>query len=128
VVPDDIAPVPVDAGPRMRLPLGRVAHTRSGDKGGNSNIGIWVAPEAYEWLRSELTEERFRELFTESEGLRVTRHEFPLLSAVHFVVHGNLGTGASSNARLDALGKSVGEYLRARHVDVPIAFIPEEYR
>ncbi|MGQ0465007.1 MAG: acyclic terpene utilization AtuA family protein [Sporichthyaceae bacterium] len=124
----DEAPPPVDAGPCLRRPLGRVAHARSGDKGGNSNVGIWVAPEAYEWLRSELSEVRFRQLFPESEGLRVTRHEFPNLSAVHFVVHGNLGTGASSNGRLDALGKSVGEYLRARHLDVPIAFLPEQYR
>ena len=60
----------------------------------------------------------------ESNGLPVTRHEFPLLRAVHFVVHGNLGTGASNNGRLDALGKSVAEYVRARHVDVPRHLVP----
>jgi hypothetical protein len=102
-----------------RVPLGRIAHTRSGDKGGNSNVGIWVRPGAWTWLRAALTVETFRDLFPEARELKVSRHEFANLCAVHFVVHGNLGTGASSNGRLDALGKSVGEYLRARHIDVP---------
>ncbi|MGQ0845735.1 MAG: acyclic terpene utilization AtuA family protein [Sporichthyaceae bacterium] len=122
-VPDDPAPPAAAAGPTVRTALGRIAHARSGDKGGNSNVGIWVTPDAFEWLRGELTVDRFRRLFTESADLRVTRHEFPHLGAVHFVVHGNLGTGASSNGRLDALGKSVGEYLRARHLDVPVALL-----
>jgi hypothetical protein len=122
----DPAPDPPPAGETVRVPLGRVAHARSGDKGGNSNVGIWVRPSAWEWLRAELSEARFRQLFRESAGLPVSRHEFPLLGAVHFVVHGNLGTGGSSNGRLDALGKSVGEYLRVRHVDVPLALLAGE--
>ncbi len=112
----------------VRVPLGRVAHARSGDKGGNSNVGIWVEPPAWEWLRTFLSTDRFRALFPEAAALELTRHEFPALCAVHFVVHGNLGTGASSNARLDALGKSVAEYVRARHVDVPRELVPEQYR
>ncbi|MGQ0629707.1 MAG: acyclic terpene utilization AtuA family protein [Sporichthyaceae bacterium] len=112
----------------VRVPLGRVAHARSGDKGGNSNVGMWVQPAAWPWLRGYLTTARFRELFPEAAHLKLTRHEFPHLHAVHVVVHGNLGTGASSNGRLDALGKSVGEYLRARHVDVPRDLVPEQYR
>jgi len=119
VLESDVAPEPAPVADTVRVPLGRVAHARCGDKGGNSNIGIWVAPEAWDWLRAELSVARFRALCAESAGLEVTRHEFPLLRAVHFVVHGNLGTGASDNGRLDALGKSVAEYLRARHVDVP---------
>jgi hypothetical protein len=123
VVDSDPAPTPRPVGETVRVPLGRIAHSRSGDKGGNSNVGIWVPQAAWEWLRAELSEARFRQLFGESAGLPVTRHEFPRLRAVHFVVHGNLGTGGSSNGRLDALGKSLGEYLRARHVDVPVALL-----
>ncbi|MGQ0626139.1 MAG: acyclic terpene utilization AtuA family protein [Sporichthyaceae bacterium] len=126
--PVDKAPVSAPAADTVRVPLGRVAHARSGDKGGNSNVGIWVQPPAWEWLRAYLSTDRFRLLFPEAARLELTRHEFAQLCAVHFVVHGNLGTGASSNARLDALGKSVGEYLRARHVDVPRALVPEQYR
>jgi len=123
VVDSDPAPTPLPTDETVRVPLGRIAHTRSGDKGGNSNVGIWVRPEAWDWLRAELSEVRFRQLFPESAGLPVSRHEFPQLHAVHFMVHGNLGTGGSSNGRLDALGKSLGEYLRARHVDVPVALL-----
>jgi hypothetical protein len=128
VIDSDPAPAPQPLGTTVRVPLGRVAHARSGDKGGNSNVGIWVPSAAWTWLRAELSELRFRQLFPESTGLPVSRHEFPLLGAVHFVVHGNLGSGGSSNGRLDALGKSVGEYLRARHVDVPPGLVPEVYR
>lgn len=115
----------VCGGERVTVPLGDIAHARSGDKGGNSNVGVWVRPPAWSWLRSELSIERFRSLFSESHDLKVSRHEFPNLCAVHFVVHGNLGDGASSNGRLDALGKSVGEYLRARHVEIPRALLDD---
>jgi hypothetical protein len=102
------------------VPLGRVVHARSGDKGGNSNVGIWAADEAaWPWLRELLTEDRIRSLFPEVGELRITRDELPNLRAVHFVFHGLLGDGASSNGRQDALGKTVGEFLRARYVPVP---------
>lgn len=103
-----------------RVPLGRVAHARCGDKGGNSNVGIWVSdPRAWTWLRSELSTDRLRQLMPEIAQLEVVRHEFPHLRAVHFVLRGLLGSGGSSNRRVDPIGKAVGEFLRARHVDVP---------
>lgn len=111
-------------GETLRAPLGRVTHARAGDKGGNSNVGVWAAdPAAWPWLRDTLSTDEVRRLFPELEGLAVTRHELPLLHAVHFVFHGSLGTGCSSNGRLDALGKSVAEFLRARHVDVPVRLL-----
>jgi hypothetical protein len=104
----------------VTVPLGQLAHARAGDKGGNSNVGIWAADEAaWPWLRELLTEDRVRSLFPEVGTLRITRDELPHLRAVHFVFHGFLGDGASSNGRQDALGKTVGEFLRARHVQVP---------
>lgn len=115
------APEPDPApGELRRVPLGRLAHARCGDKGGNSNVGVWVGdPDAWPWLRSALTTAELRRLMPEAADLEVVRHEFPQLRAVHFVLRGLLGTGGSSNLRVDPIGKAVGEFLRARLVDVP---------
>jgi hypothetical protein len=103
-----------------RVPLGTVAYARSGDKGGNSNVGIWAIDErAWPWLRTELSTERLRRLMPEAKELELVRHEFPNLRAVHFVLRGLLGAGGSSNTRVDQIGKAIGEYLRAKQVSVP---------
>jgi hypothetical protein len=110
-----------------RLPLGTLAHARSGDKGGNANVGIWVPdPAAWPWLRATLSTAAIRELLPETRDLAITRHEFPELRAVHVVLHGLLGTGGSANLRVDQPGKAVGEWLRARLVPVPDSLIPPE--
>ncbi|MCD2195991.1 DUF1446 domain-containing protein [Actinomycetospora endophytica] len=111
-----------------RAPLGYVAHGRCGDKGGNSNVGFWPigsSDEAWEWLRSTVSVERIRALYPEAADAVVERHEFPGLRAVHLVIHGVLGKGASSNGRPDIAGKAVAEFLRARHVDVPVSLLAE---
>ncbi|MEY8040349.1 acyclic terpene utilization AtuA family protein [Saccharopolyspora cebuensis] len=114
-------PGPPSPGPTRRLPLGALAHARSGDKGGNSNVGLWVPdPRAWPWLRDLLSTAGLRRLMPEAAHVEVVRHEFPELRAVHFVLRGLLGTGGSSNLRVDPIGKAVGEFLRARHVDVPV--------
>jgi hypothetical protein len=113
-----------DASSVRRLPLGSLAYARSGDKGGNSNVGFWAIEErAWPWLRAELSTEGLRGLMPEIKELDVVRHEFPRLRAVHFVLRGLLGTGGSSNRRIDPIGKAVGEYLRAKHVLVPLSII-----
>lgn len=105
-------------------PLGRVAYARCGDKGGNSNVGIWVPNEAaWPWLRSCLSTEQFRRLFPDSGNLKITRHEFPRLRAVHFIVHGLFGQGGSSNLRVDQIGKAIGEYVLSRNVEVPASLL-----
>jgi hypothetical protein len=69
--------------------LGRLCGARSGDKGGDANVGLWaVSPRAYAWLRRYLTTDRFRELLTEAAGLEIDRYELPNLLALNFVVHG----------------------------------------
>ena len=115
-----------DGGATVALPLGRVAHARAGDKGGNSNVGIWTSEARWPWLRDALTTERIRELLPEARELEITRHELPELRAVHVVLHGLLGDGCTSNGRLDALGKSVAEFLRQRTVAVPSALVNGE--
>jgi len=107
-------------GPTRRLPLGKLVGARSGDKGGNANVGLWVRTEdAYVWLSSWMNIERFRMLLPEAAVLEVERHLLPNLLAVNFVVHGLLGEGVASSTRPDPQAKSLGEYLRSRLVDVP---------
>ncbi|NDK90002.1 DUF1446 domain-containing protein [Gordonia desulfuricans] len=103
-----------------RVPLGTVVHARSGDKGGNSNVGVWTPdPRAWLWLRRFLTTDEVRRLLPEAKDLDIIRHEFPDLRAIHFVFKGLLGTGGSSNLRIDQVGKAIGEYLRSRQVLIP---------
>jgi hypothetical protein len=116
------APPPVSPeGETERAPLGRVAGARSGDKGGNANIGLWTRDEAgFAWLASFLTAERVRELLgPEAAELPIDVHRLPNLLAVNVVVHGLLGDGVASSTRPDPQAKGLGEYLRSRVVDVP---------
>jgi hypothetical protein len=113
-------PEPLPDGPTRRAPLGLIAAARSGDKGGDANIGVWVRDdEAWRWLAHELTVERLRELLPETAGLAVTRHVLANLRAVNFVVEGLLGEGVGARARFDPQAKAVGEWLRSRHVEIP---------
>ena len=117
-------PEPTDHGPTERVPLGRVCGARSGDKGGNANVGLWTrSDEQYAWLRSSLTVERFRELLSEAAGLAIQRYELPNLNALNFVVVGLLGEGVASSTRPDPQAKGLGEYLRSRLVDIPTGLL-----
>ncbi len=108
------------AGALADIPLGRLCGARSGDKGGDANVGLWaVSPRAYAWLHSYLTTERFRELLREAADLGIDRYELPNLLALNFVVHGLLAPGVSATARPDPQAKGLGEYLRSRVVTVP---------
>lgn len=126
VEPLAAASVAVPAGPTVRAPLGTIIGARSGDKGGNANVGLWArSDEAYAWLASYLTVERFKELVAEARALEVRRYELPNLRAVNFVVVGLLGEGVASSTRQDAQAKSFGEYVRAKLVDMPEALLRE---
>ncbi|MDI3422148.1 acyclic terpene utilization AtuA family protein [Streptomyces luteolus] len=119
-VPEPALPEPLPEGPTRRVPLGLVAGARSGDKGGDANLGVWVrTEEAWRWLVHELTVERLRQLLPETAELTVVRHVLPHLRAVNFVVEGLLGDGVAAQARFDPQAKGLGEWLRSRHVDLP---------
>jgi Acyclic terpene utilisation family protein AtuA len=114
-------------GPTALAPLGAVFGARSGDKGGNANVGIWARDErAYRFLAGFLTVERFRELIPEAGRLPVERYEFPNLLAVNFVVVGLLGEGVSSSTRVDPQAKGLGEWLRARVVELPVELLERQ--
>ncbi|GLU47843.1 acyclic terpene utilization AtuA family protein [Nocardiopsis ansamitocini] len=102
------------------VPLGRLTGARSGDKGGSATLGVWARHErAWPWLAHTLTVQRLRELLPETAELPIRRHLFPRLHALAFVVDDLLGEGAAARARFDPQAKGLGEWLRARHVDVP---------
>ncbi|MGW1757183.1 acyclic terpene utilization AtuA family protein [Streptomyces mirabilis] len=122
--PEPALPEPLPPGPTRRAPLGVVAGARSGDKGGNANVGVWVrSADAWRWLVHQLTADRFQNLITESRQLKVVRHTLPNLRALNFVVEGILGEGVASQHRFDPQAKALGEWLRSRHLDIPEALL-----
>ncbi|MEU7210072.1 acyclic terpene utilization AtuA family protein [Streptomyces sp. NPDC044989] len=123
-VPEPPLPETLPPGPVRRAPLGLVAGARSGDKGGDANVGVWArTDDAWRWLAHELTTDRFRELIPEARDLTVTRYPLPNLRALNFVVEGILGEGVAAQARFDPQAKALGEWLRARHLDIPEALL-----
>ncbi|WP_020112658.1 acyclic terpene utilization AtuA family protein [Rhodococcus sp. 114MFTsu3.1] len=104
----------------ITVPLGTVAAARSGDKGGNANVGVWVrSDDEFAWLAHALTVEELKSLLPEAADLTVTRHVLPHLKALNFVIEGILGQGVASQARFDPQAKGLGEWLRSRHIAIP---------
>lgn len=106
-----------------RLPLGTFVHARSGDKGGDANVGLWVdrsrhGEERVAWLTKFVTSGRIRELVPEAEDLPVEVYPLPNLGAVNVVIRGLLGQGVAASTRFDPQAKALGEWIRARHVSI----------
>jgi hypothetical protein len=119
----DVAP---PGGGTVAAPLGRVVGARSGDKGGNANLGVFArTDEGWAWLDGFLTVDRLRALLPETAGLAVDRYRLPALRSLNFVIHGLLQEGVAASTRQDAQAKSLGEWLRARVVDLPAALLPD---
>jgi hypothetical protein len=102
----------------VKLPLYRLAHTRSGDKGDTANIGV-IAWEArhYPALVRELTAARVKAYFGDLVEGEVERFELPNLGALNFLLHGALGGGGTVSLRLDAQGKTLGAALLAMEIE-----------
>lgn len=118
----------LDFGPTTPGPLGWIVHARSGDKGADANCGFWVRHrDEYQWLRTLLSIDKVRELLGETgrrrPQLELDRFELPNLHAVHFLFRNLLDRGVGVTTTVDFLGKNVAEYLRARHVDLPVNFL-----
>ncbi|MDJ1639618.1 acyclic terpene utilization AtuA family protein [Streptomyces pakalii] len=119
-----LLPVPYPSTATRRAPLGLIAGARSGDKGGDANVGIWVRDDdAWRWLAHELSVERLKELLPETVDLTVVRHVLPNLRALNFTVHGLLGEGVAAQARFDPQAKALGEWLRSRWLPIPVALL-----
>lgn len=114
------------AGNEIKMPFGRLFGTRSGDKGGCANCGVWARTDkAYGFLYEYLTVEEFKRLLPDMAEYEIDRYELPNLRALNFYIHGVLGDGVSSNNRIDKQAKSLGEYLRAKYIHVPQALVDE---
>jgi hypothetical protein len=110
--------------PTDRVPLGDVVGARSGDKGGDANVGVWArTAESFAWLDAFLTVGRFKSLMPEAAGLPVRRYRLANLNALNFVVEGILGDGVADSVRWDPQAKGLAEYLRARVVEVPVRLL-----
>lgn len=123
----DYSATPLPGGATRSMPIGRLCGTRSGDKGGNANLGVWVqTPEAFRWLESFLTVDRLKQLLPETRELDVERHLLPKIFAMNFLIKGLLGDGVAASTRSDPQAKTLGEYLRAKVVPVPVSLpLPE---
>ena len=100
--------------------FGKIFGTRSGDKGGCANLGVWAKTEdAYSFLFDFLTVEKLKELLPDLEKFDIDRYELPNIFSLNFYVHGILQEGVSSSTRMDGQAKSLGEYLRAKKVNFP---------
>ncbi|KAF2668097.1 DUF1446 domain-containing protein [Microthyrium microscopicum] len=119
-------PILLDSfGPTETAPLGTLVHARSGDKGSDANVGFWVrSDEEFEWLRTLLSVDTIKKLLAdEYNGKEIDRFELPKARAVHFLLHDHLDRGVSCTSSYDFLGKNVAEFLRARHVEIPVKFL-----
>ena len=100
--------------------FGKIFGTRSGDKGGCANLGVWAKTEdAYSFLFDFLTVEKLKELLPDLEKFDIDRYELPNIFSLNFYVHGILQEGVSSSTRMDGQAKSLGEYLGAKKINFP---------
>jgi hypothetical protein len=105
-----------------RAPLGTFVHARSGDKGGDANIGLWVSEgrdDRAEWLLDTVTPGFVRRLVPEAEDLEIEVFPLPNLRAVNVLIRGLLGEGVAASSRFDPQAKGLGEWARSRFVDIP---------
>jgi hypothetical protein len=107
-------------------PFGTFVHARSGDKGGDANLGLWVGhddAERYDarvaWLLATVTPELVKDLLPEVRELDLEVHALPNLGGVNVVLHGLLGQGVAASTRFDPQAKGLGEWARSRHVEIP---------
>jgi hypothetical protein len=111
-------------GPTIEVPLLRVAHARSGDKGNSSNIAIFSRkPEYVDHLRAVLTPQRIAEHFKLVADGPVERFEAPGLHAFNFLIQSALGGGGMASPRIDPQGKAYGQRALEMLVSVPGAWL-----
>ena len=119
----DFEPARVSAAPTgdmVSIPFGRLFGTRSGDKGGCANLGVWAKnDEAYGFLHTFLTIERLKALLPDTAEFEIDRYELANVRSLNFFIKGILGEGVASSVRTDPQAKTLGEYLRAKTIDVP---------
>lgn len=113
----------------VRVPLERIAHARSGDKGEASNVGLIAdTPALYEVIRREVTAGRVKAHFAGVCRGDVERFEVPQIHALNFLLHDSLGGGGTASLITDAQGKTHGQGILAMTVEVPSELLAERGR
>ena len=106
-----------------KLPLSKLAYTRSGDKGEGSNVGVIAYnQDCYNLLSQQLTTDRVKQHFSGICKGEVERYELPNLMALNFILNDSLGGGGSASLKTDAQGKTHGMGMLYLEVDVPDGF------
>ncbi len=104
----------------MKTTVGKIANTRSGDKGSNSNVGvIFRNKQSFDWAVENLTEECIKKYFKSVVKGKVVRYELPNLFALNFILYDSLGGGGSESLLNDAQGKTHGQALAMMEIDIP---------
>ena len=119
-------PPPSPAGPTSSIPIGAVCGTRSGDKGGDANLGIYARNDTtWAWLDNALTTEQLKNLLPETQNLIIERYRYPKIRSLNFLIRGLLQEGVAASTRQDPQAKALGEWLRSRQMEIPIQVIKE---
>lgn len=106
--------------PTTEAPLGTIVGSRSGDKGGDANVGVYARTDAgWAWLDAFLTADKLQELLPETADLEVERYRLPNIRSLNFLIRGLLEEGVAASTRQDGQAKAVGEWLRSRRVPIP---------
>lgn len=114
------AALSASAGPTTEKPIGTVIGARSGDKGGDANLGLYArSDEGWAWLDSTFTIDWVRELLPETAELAIDRYRLPGIRSLNFVFRALLDEGVAASTRQDSQAKALGEWLRARVVPIP---------
>nr|WP_228254925.1 acyclic terpene utilization AtuA family protein [Aquirhabdus parva] len=107
----------------VTVPLIKVAHARSGDKGNASNIGVLARrPEYLPWIRASVNEQTVAEYMAhvlDGANSRVRRFELPGLNAMNFFLENALGGGGMASLRIDPQGKALAQQLLEIPVQIP---------
>ncbi|MDO8704094.1 MAG: acyclic terpene utilization AtuA family protein [Sulfuricaulis sp.] len=107
-------------GADVEVPLLRIAHGRSGDKGDSVNIGVIARdPKWIPVLRSELTAERVHAYFAHLVKGPVKRFDVPGIQGFNFLLLAALGGGGMASPRSDPLGKAFAQMLLDMPIRVP---------
>ena len=106
--------------PDKEIFFGEIFGTRSGDKGGCANLGVWSKNiDTYGFLYDFLTVKKLKELLPDLEPFEIDRFDLPNILSLNFYIHGILQDGVSSSTRMHGQAKSLGEYLRAKKISIP---------
>jgi hypothetical protein len=104
----------------MKVPLYRIAHVRSGDKGNTAIIGVFAYTcDCYPLLAAQLTIEHVASVYGTAVTGKVSRYEVPSIDALNFTLEGALGGGVSRSLSLDNFGKALCARLLSVEIEVP---------